>query len=273
MEKEKFLLRLSLELDTFKAHVNRLKPDGYTIHPLDVELLRNKIYDLYDLVLSLDVSPKNVTVAAKPEVIVKIENPKVEKPPQKPEVANEPPEQLVAEIPKTETAPPPVNTKPEYKDVVIQEEEQPTEQTIASAIETPIQPLPIEPTHEEVLEKPQMAIPESKKTTLDLFSGSDDNLLAKTFSDKTVDNSLAGRMQKERITNIRSAIGINEKFLFLNELFKGDLSRYNRVIDELNALQTKQGVETYLIELKVAGQWKNDFPAYQKLEEIVLRKF
>jgi hypothetical protein len=111
------------------------------------------------------------------------------------------------------------------------------------------------------------------KTTLDLFSTVSDNMLANKLTESGTDNSLAGRIQKERLQNIRSAIGINEKFLFVNEIFKGDLSRYNRVIDELNAMQTKQGADTYLMELKIEGQFGNDHQAFEKLKEIVGRKY
>ena len=32
MDKEKILIRLSTQIDTLKAHINRLKRDGYKVH-------------------------------------------------------------------------------------------------------------------------------------------------------------------------------------------------------------------------------------------------
>jgi len=79
-------------------------------------------------------------------------------------------------------------------------------------------------------------------------------------------------MQKSQISNIREAIGINDKFLFINELFNGDLGRYNKIIDDINELPTKKGVETYLLELKIQFQWADDNEAFLKLRELIERK-
>jgi len=275
MDKEKFLLNLNLELDTFKAHVNRLKPVGYTIHPLDLELLRKKIFDLYDLVLSFENVPESPLKTEKPETVVAKPKAVTEVPPEttfkKEPVPVQPP--LAEDVELEKVSVPQVEFKEEIA-VLKAEEEKPVAEELIPEPDKPSpvvpepMPLPEEHKPEVIKEGPKPPKPELVKTTLDLFSASADYL-----AEPTVDNSLAGKMQKEKITNIRSAIGINEKFLFLNELFKGDLSRYNRVIDELNAMQTKQGAETYLIELKVAGQWKEDLPAFVKLKEIVFRKY
>lgn len=275
MDKEKFLLNLNLELDTFKAHVNRLKPVGYTIHPLDLELLRKKIFDLYDLVLSFENVPESPLKTEKPETVVAKPKAVTEVPPEttfkKEPVPVEPP--LAEDVELEKVSVPQVEFKEEIAILKAEDEKSVAEELIpepdkpSPEVPEPM-PLPEEHKPEVIKEGPKPPKPEPVKTTLDLFSASADYM-----AEPTVDNSVAGKMQKEKIANIRSAIGINEKFLFLNELFKGDLSRYNRVIDELNAMQTKQGAETYLIELKVAGQWKEDLPAFVKLKEIVFRKY
>ena len=41
--------------------------------------------------------------------------------------------------------------------------------------------------------------------------------------EKTEDNSLAARLQRKPVSDLISAIGINDKFLFLNELFSGSM--------------------------------------------------
>lgn len=295
MDKEKFLLRLSLEIDTLKAHVNRLKPAGYNIHPLDMELLRKKATELYDLMLEYEMKPVQnpVNVDVKPTIpIEKTEIPA-------PQVV---PEEIPTEVKKTgdeqEKVSPVVTEKPIADDVFVQKEEEiiilPEPKVEEPVVQTPIEKPTIETPviekkpeevidldipediTEPVITEPQKPIPpkaEPVKTTLDLFSTVSDNRVANKLSESGTDNSLAGRMQKERLQNIRSAIGINEKFLFVNELFKGDLSRYNRVIDELNAMQTKQGADTYLMEIKIEGQFGNDHPAFNKLKEIVERKY
>ena len=64
----------------------------------------------------------------------------------------------------------------------------------------------------------------------------------------------------------------NEKFLFINELFNGDMTRYNKILDEINEFTTSKGVETYILELKVQSQWGDDNEAYHKLKELCERK-
>ena len=71
--------------------------------------------------------------------------------------------------------------------------------------------------------------------------------------------SIAERMQKSSISNIREAIGINEKFLFINELFNGDLGRYNKILDDINELPTKKGVDTYLASDLITFAHKNAY--------------
>ncbi len=87
------------------------------------------------------------------------------------------------------------------------------------------------------------------------------------------DNSLAAKLQQNPIRDLKSVIGINDKFLFVNELFGGSMEKYNKSIDNLNDLKTLNGALIYLNELKIELQWNNSNEAYQKLKELVARKF
>ena len=288
MDKEKLLLRLSLETDLFKAHVNRLKPAGYVIHQLDIELLRKKATDLYDLVVQFDLKPAQKPDNEKQDGPVFIEKKDEPKLSPKPEHGYEQPvvsptnrvideptdvkniqsEELLVKEEKVEFQPPYATTS-----VTASTLELVTEEKTSTPL---IEMLPDEVQSEHEVEPKQKVVhtkAEPVKTTLDLFSSSSDNSLAGKLTQAGEDTSVAGKMQNERLQNIRSAIGINEKFLFVNALFKGDLSRYNRVIDELNVMKTRQGTDTYLLELRIEGQWPEDHHAFQKLKEIVDRKF
>lgn len=89
----------------------------------------------------------------------------------------------------------------------------------------------------------------------------------------TEDNSLAAKLQNRPVGDLRSAIGINDKFLFVNELFSGSMEKYNRSIEILNDIQTYNGALIYLNELKVELQWNSNNVAYKKLAELVKLKF
>ena len=87
------------------------------------------------------------------------------------------------------------------------------------------------------------------------------------------DNTLAAKLQQKPINELRTAIGINDKFLFVNELFGGSMEKYNRSIENLDDMKTLNGTLIYLNELKVELQWNSSNEAYQKLLNLIHRKF
>ena len=99
--------------------------------------------------------------------------------------------------------------------------------------------------------------------------------IQETLGDKLLeeDHSLAAKLQHKQIKDLKSAIGINDKFLLVNELFGGSMERYNKSIENLNDLPTKEGALGYLDELYVEYQWNRNNEAYKKLLELVHRKF
>ena len=99
---------------------------------------------------------------------------------------------------------------------------------------------------------------------------------APTISDKleqSVDNSIAARMQRKPVSDLISAIDINDKFLFLNELFGGSMEKYNKSIRSLNSFSTLLGAKTYMSELQIEFQWDCNSDAYKKLADLVERRF
>ncbi len=48
------------------------------------------------------------------------------------------------------------------------------------------------------------------------------------------DKSIVENLTNRPLADLRAAIGINEKFLFVNELFGGSLQEYNQAIQALN---------------------------------------
>ena len=87
------------------------------------------------------------------------------------------------------------------------------------------------------------------------------------------DYSLAAKLQQNPVRDLKSAVGINDKFLFVNELFGGSMEKYNKSIENLNDLKTLNGAMIYLNELKIELQWNSSNEAYQKLKDLVSRKF
>ena len=96
-----------------------------------------------------------------------------------------------------------------------------------------------------------------------------------TLGEKMIgeDNSLAAKLQQNPVRDLKSVIGINDKFLFVNELFGGSMEKYNKSIENLNDLKTLNGAMIYLNELKIELQWNSSNEAYLKLKDLISRKF
>lgn len=87
------------------------------------------------------------------------------------------------------------------------------------------------------------------------------------------DNSLAARLQRTPVTDIRLSLGINDKVMIINDLFMGSVERYNKSIDALNDFPTLSGAKVYMSELQIELQWDVDSMAYRMLNDLVERRF
>lgn len=87
------------------------------------------------------------------------------------------------------------------------------------------------------------------------------------------DNSLAARLAKQRIENLNSAIGINEKFLFTNELFDGNTEQFLKTIDDLNNCVNLEDATAKLSTLAQKRNWELEEEPYQKLQALLSRKY
>lgn len=82
--------------------------------------------------------------------------------------------------------------------------------------------------------------------------------------------SLTTKHQSKPITNLQASIGINEKFLFIKELFKGNSDYYSKSIDFLNQAGSYDNAMQYIHE---NFQWDKENDATKKFLDLVHRKF
>ncbi len=89
------------------------------------------------------------------------------------------------------------------------------------------------------------------------------------------DKSIGTRMQYKPVTNIKEAIGINEKFLFINELFSGDLNAYNDAVNQLNSCPSIHEAFELLNKLTIEFQWDGQRSAetIEKFANLVQRRY
>lgn len=76
------------------------------------------------------------------------------------------------------------------------------------------------------------------------------------------------------VKDLRKAIGINDRFIFLNELFRGDESTYERSIRTINNFNIYAEAEFWISrELKLKLAWDNNNPTVIHFDQLVKRRF
>lgn len=91
---------------------------------------------------------------------------------------------------------------------------------------------------------------------------------------KQSQSTLAEKMSKSKIENIRGAISLSQKFLFIDSLFKGANAEYEKALSEIDQCQNYEQALNLLND-NYASKYQWDFNKYEVKEfvEIVERKF
>jgi hypothetical protein len=88
------------------------------------------------------------------------------------------------------------------------------------------------------------------------------------------DKSLATKLQKNPVSDLKKSIGINEKFSFINELFDGDLNAYNDAIEKLNSSSDHDAAVSFIQnDLISKYNWNGESESFLKLRNLVDRRF
>jgi hypothetical protein len=277
MNQEKILLQIESEIIGLRTFIKKLTPEE-KLHQLDIDLLRQKVRSIYDSVLMLETYPKAVPKATLSDIkqqqsIVEPEDEHDESF-QAEKIWNE----TKADILNAEDL---ITKSDEEEEIIVKDVEKGNSQDDFKNAEEIKKEEPdnnIEVTSssnkkkiEEIKDDNVDKDSDTSTKQPDLFS-SNSETLADKLSEKT-SPTLADRLTKSTLESLKKFIGINEKFLFINELFNGDMRNYNIALDELDSLKTIDGAKTYLFELKIQNQWQDDNEAYIKLKELIEYKF
>jgi hypothetical protein len=74
--------------------------------------------------------------------------------------------------------------------------------------------------------------------------------------------------------DLRKAIGINDRYLFINELFSGDEAMFERSVKTLNQFSILPEAEFWMQrELKLKLAWNEDSAIVQQFIQLVRRRF
>ncbi|MEO6639110.1 MAG: hypothetical protein ABIN25_12595 [Ginsengibacter sp.] len=91
---------------------------------------------------------------------------------------------------------------------------------------------------------------------------------------KEVKIELSERLTEAPIKDLRKAIGVNDRYLFLNELFRGDEAMYERSIKTIQNFSIFAEAEYWIKrELKVKLGWIDSDPPVKQFDSLVKRRF
>ena len=81
-------------------------------------------------------------------------------------------------------------------------------------------------------------------------------------------------LKETPIKDLRKAIGINDRFLFINDLFRGDEVMYERSIKTINSFNIYPEAEYWISrELKTKLGWDTELPSVKQFDQLVKRRF
>jgi hypothetical protein len=265
------------------------------IPTVEVDLVLKDVRDLYEVFLDLrtaaELQRKNPAVSLVEEKVIEkaefIVEPKVELAAEVIPTAEIPAvldavvvNLLIAEVPKV---------KPEIEPIIeIQAEiELPKEEK--EKMEEPVVALPSEnppviaPKVDLLQERQKDFVPtvrkiEFKPEPTTVGDGKKESLFEKAASlydkiAKPVDKTLAGQATRQPVSNIKAAIGINEKFAYLKELFKNNVNDYNEALEKLNNFESYSEAEDFFQELKAKYDWDSESKSFQGLADLLNRRY
>ncbi len=91
---------------------------------------------------------------------------------------------------------------------------------------------------------------------------------------KEARTELSDKLTDGPIKDLKKAIGVNDRFLFINELFRGDEAMYERSIKTINNFSIFAEAEYWIKrELKIKIGWTDADPVVKQFDQLVRRRF
>lgn len=162
------------------------------------------------------------------------------------------------------------------------------------AVEKPAQPEPVQEVKPEpvttpppppIKKEPQPVKepqPEPKKQTpvagaeKEIYELNDVHIDGDSLNDRLKEEKqeLGTSIKVDPVHDLRRAIGINDRYRFINELFRGDEAMYERSIKTINGFPNFMEAETWILrELKLKLGWAETNPSVKDFDQVVKRRF
>ena len=138
------------------------------------------------------------------------------------------------------------------------DDETPANQTnLLDAIEEHVEEFDLEDGTNHAIEKPN----------LDNSTSINDS-----FASGAPEKTVADKLRQQPITDLKSAIGLNQKFLFMNDLFEGENEKFNDAINKINSFKTLQEALAY-IDSEISSAWDKENSSVINFMDLVERRF
>jgi hypothetical protein len=225
------------EIDALRSKMSELS-QRKDIHQIELDILLQKLRELYEFLRSLE-----------PLAQIPVKSPKeVDKPLQNGRKTErvKPKEEVAARYEKNVESEAEIHTTSPEKDK-------------KPAADENSKPLNLPKNTETTPGLTEAKSEESKKSVHELL----------TEGSQKKQSHIAAVLHAKPIQNIEDAIGVNDKFLFIRELFNSNASRYKETIDILNNAADFNSAYNY-IELNF--EWDSENEAAQKLLDLVRRR-
>ena len=91
---------------------------------------------------------------------------------------------------------------------------------------------------------------------------------------KEVTTELSARLSEGPVKDLKKAIGVNDRFLYINELFRGDEAMYERSIKTINGFTIWPEAEYWIRrEMKTKLGWIDSNPTVKQFDQLIKRRF
>lgn len=266
--------KISQKLEELVSAVEQLfyLSDNHQKDDFHYDLSKEKLIGLYNLICELQKQTENINL---PQELLKVV----------PDIQEETPDvQPVAEQ-QTEIH----HNVQENQDQIVTGDIQPKEQDfihIPEAFEITDEIIE-SPTHQEELKEDPLSEPVSAEIpqetpiitepehahqaqTLSDKLKKDSHSLHEKFNTGSEDKSIGSRMQSHPVQDLRKAIGINDRFSFISELFDGSKSDFDHFLDEICAAMNSVQIETIFRNTTSQRNWTVK-PSYNKFNDLIQR--
>ena len=249
MNKNELVKNLKKDIQEIYSITNGFENQG-EIHQIDIDLALSKVRNLYELLLKLNPQATYTTEYQKEEISTTSKK-EIKTDKKEPKVIIEP----------EEVKPPEIHQEPIPEPELIIEK--PTEK---DEITEGISDSKIEEIQQKVIKKKQNG--NSPEIVADKFQSKKfvhDNIVK-----KNIKKDVSTKMQTKPIKDINSAIGLNDKFIFIRELFGNNKDHYHETIQVLNNFDTFDNALEFLND---NFDWESEDPNFERLKELVRRKY